>query len=33
MPWLSFAYPVERRNWKEDWRVQEKLAVLKRQIV
>ncbi len=30
---LTFAYPVERRNWQEEWRFQEKLAVLKRRIV
>ena len=30
---LTFAYPVERRNWQEELRVQEKLAVLKRRIV
>ncbi|SEP26631.1 hypothetical protein SAMN02990966_04701 [Rhodospirillales bacterium URHD0017] len=30
---LTFAYPVERRNPQEGWRVQEKLAVLKRRIV
>ena len=30
---LTFAYPVERRNSQEDWRIQEKLAVLKRRIV
>ncbi|MPZ34843.1 MAG: terminase [Rhodospirillales bacterium] len=30
---LTFAYPVERRNWQEEWRIQEKLAVLKRRIV
>jgi hypothetical protein len=30
---LTFAYPVERRNPQEEWRIQEKLAVLKRRIV
>ena len=30
---LTFAYPVERRNLNEEWRIQEKLAVLKRRIV
>jgi hypothetical protein len=30
---LTFAYPVERRNWQEEWRFQEKLASLKRRIV
>jgi hypothetical protein len=30
---LTFAYPVERRNRQEDWRLQEKMAVLKRRIV
>jgi hypothetical protein len=30
---LTFAYPVERRTAQEEWRIQEKLAVLKRRIV
>ena len=30
---LTFAYPVERRNWQEEWRFREKLAALKRRIV
>jgi hypothetical protein len=30
---LTFAYPVERRNWQEEWRFQQKLAQLKRRIV
>jgi hypothetical protein len=30
---LTFAYPVERRNSKDEWRILEKLAVLKRRIV
>jgi hypothetical protein len=30
---LTFAYPVERRSWDEEWRTQEKLAVLRRRIV
>jgi hypothetical protein len=27
---LSFAYPVERRNWEDEQRIQEKLALRKR---
>ena len=27
---LTFAYPVERRNWEDDRRIQEKLALRKR---
>jgi hypothetical protein len=30
---LTFAYPVERRNGQDEWRIQEKLAVLKRRVV
>ena len=30
---LTFAYPVERRNYQQEWRILEKLAVLKRRIV
>jgi hypothetical protein len=29
---LTFAYPVEKRNWQEEWRFQEKLAGLKRYV-
>jgi hypothetical protein len=30
---LTFAYPVERRSSNDEWRIREKLAVLKRRIV
>ena len=30
---LTFAYPVEKRSPQAEWRIQEKLAVLKRRIV
>ena len=30
---LTFAYPVERRNWQEEWRFQQKLAGLRRRVV
>ena len=30
---LTFAYLVERRNWQEEWRIQEKLKQMKRRFL
>ena len=27
---LTFAYPVQRRDWQEEWRLEERLASLRR---
>jgi hypothetical protein len=30
---LTFAYPVERRDWHEEWRIQEKRAKMRRRFL